>query len=78
LEKRYVRKDGGIVWANITASAIHGKEGNVLYGLVLIEDLTDSKKAADKIRLLHYYDSLTGLPNRTFHKELIKRSIEHA
>jgi diguanylate cyclase (GGDEF)-like protein/PAS domain S-box-containing protein len=78
LEKRYVRKDGGIMWANITASALHGKEGNVLYGLVIIEDLTDSKKAAEKIHLLHYYDSLTGLPNRTFHKELIKRSIEHA
>jgi len=78
LEKRYVRKDGGIVWANITASALHGKEGNVLYGLVIIEDLTDSKKAAEKIHLLHYYDSLTGLPNRTFHKELMKRAIEHA
>ena len=78
LEKRYVRKDGGIVWANITVSAIHGKEGNVLYGLAIIEDLTESRKAAEKIHLLHYYDSLTGLPNRTFHKELIKRSIEHA
>ncbi len=78
LEKRYVKKDGGIAWANITASAIHGKEGNVIYSLSLIEDLTDSKKAAEKIHLLHYYDNLTGLPNRTFHKELIKRSIEHA
>ena len=78
LEKRYVRKDGGIVWANITASAIHGKGGNVLYGLVIIEDLTGSKKAAEKIHMLHYYDDLTGLPNRIFHKELIKRAIEHA
>jgi PAS domain S-box-containing protein len=78
LEKRYVKKDGEIVWANITVSAIHGKEGNVLYGLVIIENLTDSKKAAEKIHLMHYYDSLTGLPNRTFHKELMKRSIEHA
>ncbi|MCX5832043.1 MAG: EAL domain-containing protein [Deltaproteobacteria bacterium] len=78
LEKRYIKKDGGIVWANITTSAIHGKEGNVLYSLVIIEDLTDSKKAAEKIHLLHYYDSLTGLPNRTFHKELMKRAIEHA
>jgi predicted signal transduction protein with EAL and GGDEF domain len=66
------------LWANITASAIHGKEGNVLYNLVIIEDLTDNRKAAEKIHLLHYYDSLTGLPNRTFHKELMKRAIEHA
>jgi PAS domain S-box-containing protein len=78
LEKRYVRKDGAILWANITASAIHGKEGNVIYNLVIIEDLTDNRKAAEKIHLLHYYDSLTGLPNRTFHKELMKRAIEHA
>jgi diguanylate cyclase (GGDEF)-like protein/PAS domain S-box-containing protein len=78
LEKRYVRKDGAILWANTTMSAIHGKEGNVLYGLAIIEDLTESRKAADKIHLLAYYDSLTGLPNRTFHKELIKRAIEYA
>lgn len=78
LEKRYIRKDGTILWANITASAIHGKEGNVHYALVIIQDLTDNKKAAEEIHLLHYYDGLTGLPNRTFHKELIKRSIEHA
>jgi diguanylate cyclase (GGDEF)-like protein/PAS domain S-box-containing protein len=78
LEKRYVKKDGGILWANATISSVHGKEGNVLYGLAIIEDLTESKKAAEKIHLLAYYDSLTGLPNRTFHKEIMKRAIEHA
>ena len=78
LEKRYVRKDGGIVWAKVTASAIHSKEGHVIYTLGLIEDLTESKKAAEKIHLLAYYDSLTGLPNRTFHKELMMRVIDHA
>ena len=78
LEKRYVKKNGAIVWVNITASAIHGKEGDVLYLLAIIQDLTESRKAADKIHLLHYYDGLTGLPNRTFHKELMKRSIEYA
>jgi diguanylate cyclase (GGDEF)-like protein/PAS domain S-box-containing protein len=78
MEKRYVRKDSTILWANTSISAIHGKEGNVLYGLAIIEDITESKKAAEKINRLAYYDSLTGLPNRTFHKELIKRSIEHA
>jgi diguanylate cyclase (GGDEF)-like protein/PAS domain S-box-containing protein len=78
LEKRYVRKDGGVVWTNLTASAIRGKEDQVDYAIGIIEDLSESRKAAEEIHLLHYYDSLTGLPNRTFHKELIKRSIEHA
>jgi diguanylate cyclase (GGDEF)-like protein/PAS domain S-box-containing protein len=78
MEKRYIKKDGDILWANTTISAVHGQEGNVLYVLAIIEDLTESRKSADKIRLLAYYDSLTGLPNRTFHKELMKRAIEHA
>jgi len=77
-EKRYIKKNGDILWAHTTISAVHGQDGNMLYGLAIIEDLTESRKAAEKIHLLAYYDSLTGLPNRTFHKELIKRSIEHA
>ncbi|MFO7837866.1 MAG: EAL domain-containing protein [Desulfosalsimonadaceae bacterium] len=77
-EKRYVRKDGGIVWVNITASAIHDKEGDILYALMIIESLTEIRKAAEEIHLMAYYDMLTGLPNRTFHEELIKESITHA
>ncbi|MFH1757894.1 MAG: CHASE domain-containing protein, partial [Pseudomonadota bacterium] len=77
-EKRYIRKDGGIMWVNITATTFHGKDTPMPYFLGIIEDLTERRKAADKIHLLAYYDSLTGLPNRTFHKELMQRSIEHA
>jgi PAS domain S-box-containing protein len=76
MDKRYIRKDGTILWANTSISAIHGKEGNVLYGLAIIEDLTDSRKAADKIHRLAFYDGLTGLPNRTFYKELICKKVE--
>jgi diguanylate cyclase (GGDEF)-like protein/PAS domain S-box-containing protein len=78
LEKRYIRKDGTILWANTSISAIHGQDGNILYGLAIIEDLTEGRKAAEKIRLLAYYDSLTGLPNRTFYKELLNKVIGHA
>jgi diguanylate cyclase (GGDEF)-like protein/PAS domain S-box-containing protein len=75
---RYIRKDGTILSANTSISAIHSKEGNVLYGLAIIEDMTESQQAVEKMHLLAYYDSLTGLTNRTFHKELVIRSIEYA
>jgi len=48
-EKRYVRKDGGIVWVNLTATTFHGKETQVPYFLGIIEDLTESRKTAEKI-----------------------------
>jgi diguanylate cyclase (GGDEF)-like protein len=38
----------------------------------------ERKKGEDKIHSLAYYDSLTGLPNRYFFRELLKRSIEYA
>ncbi len=78
LEKRYVRKDGGIVWANLTAAAIRGNKDQVLYSLAIIEDLTASKFAEEKIHRLVYSDSLTGLPNRTLFQQIMKRTIVHA
>jgi PAS domain S-box-containing protein len=39
-EKRYVRKDGGIVWAKLTATVIRDSTGAVLYGVGMIEDIT--------------------------------------
>jgi len=40
--------------------------------------IIERKRAEESIHLLAYYDSLTSLPNRTFFKELMQRSIEHA
>jgi len=44
LEKRYVRKDGGIVWANVTASIVKDETGRVLYDVAIIEDITERKR----------------------------------
>ena len=45
MEKRYLKKDGGIFSAQISAAAIHDREGRVLFALGIIEDMTDRKKA---------------------------------
>ena len=45
---------------------------------VLLEaviDITERKQSEEKIRSLALYDGLTGLPNRTFYKELLVRAI---
>ncbi|MDA8088768.1 MAG: EAL domain-containing protein [Nitrospiraceae bacterium] len=38
----------------------------------------ERQQAEEQIRFLCYHDSLTGLPNRTFFKELLKSTIEYA
>ncbi|MDP1990671.1 MAG: EAL domain-containing protein [Syntrophales bacterium] len=78
LEKRYLRKDGEVVWVNITVSPLWKPGEKPGRNMIVVEDLTESRKAAEKIHLLSYYDSLTELPNRTFLKELMKRAVDHA
>lgn len=40
LEKRYVHRDGHIVWASVDVSAVRNTEGRPLYALAEIQDIT--------------------------------------
>jgi diguanylate cyclase (GGDEF)-like protein len=43
--------------------------------VVLIEDVTEQKAAAEKIQHLARYDALTGLPNRTFFRDQMEITL---
>ncbi|MBH8571643.1 PAS domain S-box protein [Nostocaceae cyanobacterium CENA369] len=45
LEKRYIRKDGSIVWVNLTASVVCDANGQPKYALGIIEDISQRKRA---------------------------------
>ena len=44
MEKRYLRKDGSLVWVEITISLRRDAEGRPLYLIGAIEDITDRKR----------------------------------
>ena len=44
-ENRFVRKEGGVYWVQQTVSAVSGSDGNLLYLVVMVEDIDESKKA---------------------------------
>jgi PAS domain S-box-containing protein len=50
MEKRYVRKDGGVVWARLTASLARCSDGSPDYFISVIEDITAQKEAAAEER----------------------------
>jgi PAS domain S-box-containing protein len=50
IEKRYIRKDGGIVWANLNVGCVRKADGAVDYFIFLIEDITERKEAEEKLR----------------------------
>ena len=49
LEKRLVRKDGQIVWVNLHTSVIRDAEGELQYGLRLVDDITERKQAQEAL-----------------------------
>lgn len=44
LEKRYLARDGGLVWANITCSLVRDGEGQPLYFISVAEDISERKR----------------------------------
>jgi PAS domain S-box-containing protein len=49
IEKRYVRKDGGIVWASLTVGCVRKTDGSVDYFISVVVDITDHKRAEARL-----------------------------
>jgi PAS domain S-box-containing protein len=49
IEKRYVRNDGGIVWASLTVGCVRKTDGGVDYFVAVVEDITDRKRAEARL-----------------------------
>jgi diguanylate cyclase (GGDEF)-like protein/PAS domain S-box-containing protein len=63
-ELRFVKPDGTIAWARISASVIRDAAGDPVQGLVHAEDITVERAARDALVRAAMRDPLTGLLNR--------------
>jgi PAS domain S-box-containing protein len=52
VEKRYIHKDGHEVWVEVAASRVDDPSGQPLYGISVIQDITNRKRAEEHQRLL--------------------------
>ena len=53
VEKRYIRKDGQIIWGSLTVAANYGDDGKFLYNVAILEDVTRRKHAEEEIKRLN-------------------------
>jgi diguanylate cyclase (GGDEF)-like protein/PAS domain S-box-containing protein len=77
-EKRYVRKDGRIIWTNVTQSAVSGSDGRPTHLISIIQDITESKRTEEQLTYLAQYDALTGLPNRGLFRDRLALAMARA
>jgi len=52
-EKRYVRKNGQIIWVALTVSIVHKPDGTPDYGISIIEDIQVRKEAELSVMIAH-------------------------
>src|SRR5579871_704337 len=50
LKKRYLHRDGRVVWANLTVQSFLNAQGEFLYSLGMIEDITEQKRAEEALK----------------------------
>lgn len=64
IEKRYLRPDGGVVWANLSVSLARTPDGTPLHFVSVVEDITEKKSIERALREseAQYRQITEGLP----------------
>ncbi len=57
LEKRYVHKNGSLIWTHVTVAPVGGPSGDLEYFISVIEDITERKRAEEEIRSVAKFPS---------------------
>jgi len=50
MEKRYICKDGSILWVNLNVALVRDQYGEPEYFIAIVEDISERKKAEDALR----------------------------
>ncbi len=78
MEKRYIHKNGRIIWILLTGSLVRDEYGKPLYFIAQIQDISKAKKHEALIEKQAKYDGLTNLPNRSFLDLFLQEKKQHA
>ncbi|WP_105255307.1 bifunctional diguanylate cyclase/phosphodiesterase [Pseudoalteromonas sp. T1lg75] len=67
--------DGHALWVSLSVSPIRDEEGGVNSYVVSAQDISFVKESQRKMEQLAYFDTLTGLANRTFFRMQLRKSM---
>jgi PAS domain S-box-containing protein len=49
IEKKYIRKDGNLIWGKLVVSAVRDATGEVVFGIGMVEDITHRKRVEEEL-----------------------------
>jgi diguanylate cyclase (GGDEF)-like protein/PAS domain S-box-containing protein len=78
MEQRYLHKQGQAVWVLLSVTLVRDSEPDCVHLIFQIQDITDRKRAEERLLYDAFHDALTGLPNRALFIDHLKLSVERA
>ena len=75
IEKRYLHADGHAVWTSLHASFVRDPDGNPLYAIGQIEDITERRAMSAMMAHAAIHDPLTDLPNRVLFTDRLELAL---
>jgi diguanylate cyclase (GGDEF)-like protein/PAS domain S-box-containing protein len=75
---RTILPNGQIKWIQLLRTPIWDEKGQLIKINGVFTDITEHKKAEEKIEYMAFYDDLTGLPNRNLFYKRLKQEMFHA
>lgn len=76
VEKRYVRKDGEVIWIELTAAMMVDGEGKPHRALAMADDVSERRHMSQQLQHMADHDPLTGLLNRRRFEEDLRALIQ--
>ena len=73
-EKRYLRKDGRMIIAEVSRSVARDQDGEILYSLSSERDVTEERLLNDRLSHQALHDPLTGLANRVLFEDRLAQA----
>jgi len=67
MEKRYFRKDGAMVWVNLTVSLVRGSDGTPAYFISIVEDINARKLMEETLRQSEKMEAVGELTSSIAH-----------
>jgi diguanylate cyclase (GGDEF)-like protein/PAS domain S-box-containing protein len=75
VENRTMRPDGEWIWTSVNTSLVRDIDGDPLYAIVQVQDVSDRKRFEGQLQYLADHDPLTGLFNRRRFEGELQRQV---
>jgi diguanylate cyclase (GGDEF)-like protein/PAS domain S-box-containing protein len=78
IEKRYLHRQGHVVWVSVSVSCVRDEQGRPLYLIGQVEDINERRALREHLAYAAIHDPLTGLPNRELFTDRLEVALRRA